>query len=96
MLTRAVADARVGLVRSGALDALALRLAAGLRDGLVARVEADPDAIAEPLARLIGDLAARLRADAAARARLDARHRRGGGRAWSATCGRRSAATSPG
>ena len=73
VLTRAVADARVGLVRSGALDALALRLAAGLRDGLVARVEADPDAIAEPLARLVGDLAARLRADAAARARLDAR-----------------------
>ncbi len=73
VLTRAVADARVGLVRSGALDALALRLAAGLRDGLVARVEADPDAIAEPLARLIGDLAARLRADEGARARLDAR-----------------------
>jgi len=71
-LARAVADARAGLVRSGALDELALRLAAGLRDGLVARIEADPDSVAEPLARMIGDLAARLRADPEARAALDA------------------------
>jgi uncharacterized membrane-anchored protein YjiN (DUF445 family) len=73
VLARAVADARVGLVRSGALDALALRLAASLRDGLVARIETDPDSLAEPLARLVGDLAARLRTDPGARASLDAR-----------------------
>jgi uncharacterized membrane-anchored protein YjiN (DUF445 family) len=71
-LARAVADARVGLVRSGALDELALRLAAGLRDGLVARIEADPDSVAAPLARMIGDFAARLRADPQARGALDA------------------------
>ena len=72
-LARAVAEARTGLVRSGALDDLALRLAAGLRDRLAERIETDPDAIAEPVARLLGDLAARLRADAEARAALDAR-----------------------
>jgi uncharacterized membrane-anchored protein YjiN (DUF445 family) len=71
-LTRAVADARTGLVRSGALDDLALRGAAGLRDGLLARIDADPDSLAEPMARMLGDLAGRLRRDAEARAALDA------------------------
>lgn len=72
-LTRAVAEARAGLVRSGALDAMALRLAAGLRDRLAAQVEADPDAVATPVAAFLADLARRLRADAEARATLDAR-----------------------
>ena len=72
-LARAVAEARVGLVRSGALDDLAMRLAAGLRDGLAERVENDPDSLAEPIARLLGELAARLGADPEARAALDAR-----------------------
>ena len=53
-LARAVAEARVGLVRSGALDDLAMRLAAGLRDGLAERAENDPDSLAEPVARLLG------------------------------------------
>jgi uncharacterized membrane-anchored protein YjiN (DUF445 family) len=73
VLTRAVAGARAGLVRSGALDELALRLAAGLRDRLAERVESDPDSIAEPVARLLADLAARLARDPEARAALDAR-----------------------
>jgi uncharacterized membrane-anchored protein YjiN (DUF445 family) len=72
-LGRAVADARTGLVRSGALDDLALRLAAGLRDRLAERIEIDPDSIAAPIARMLADIAARLRSDPEARAALDAR-----------------------
>ena len=69
----AVADARPQLVRSGTLDDLALKLAASLRDRLAERIETDPDALAEPLARLLVDLTARLRTDPEARTALDAR-----------------------
>src|SRR5690606_27190224 len=72
-LTRAVAEARAHLVRSGAIETLALRLADTLRDRLAARLDADPDAIARPLAAALADMARRLDGDAAARAALDAR-----------------------
>ncbi len=72
-LTRAVAEARAHLVRSGALETLALRLADTLRDRLAARLDADPDAIATPLAAALGDMARRLDTDPQARAALDAR-----------------------
>jgi uncharacterized membrane-anchored protein YjiN (DUF445 family) len=72
-LEQAVADARRHLVRTGTIDTLALRLAGTMRDRIAARIDDDPDAIAAPLAALIGDLAARLQADPDARADLDAR-----------------------
>jgi uncharacterized membrane-anchored protein YjiN (DUF445 family) len=71
-LTRAVAEARAHLIRSGALEALALRLADTLRDSLATRLDSDPDAIAKPLAAALGDMARRLDADPEARADLDA------------------------
>ena len=72
-LERAVAEARAHLVRSGALETLALRLADTLRDRLAARLDADPDAVAKPIAGALADLARRLETDAGARADLDAR-----------------------
>ncbi len=72
-LERAVAEARAHLVRSGALETLALRLADTLRDRLAARLDGDPDAVAKPIAGALADLARRLETDAEARADLDAR-----------------------
>jgi uncharacterized membrane-anchored protein YjiN (DUF445 family) len=72
-LERAVAEARAHLVRSGALETLALRLADTLRDRLAVRLDTDPDAVAKPLAGALSDLARRLDADPGARAALDAR-----------------------
>ncbi len=72
-LERAVGDARRQLAQSGAFDTLALGLATALRDRLAERIAADPDAVAAPVATLIGGLAARLRADPEARRALDAR-----------------------
>jgi uncharacterized membrane-anchored protein YjiN (DUF445 family) len=72
-LERAVAGARGELVRSGTVDALALRLADTVRGRLAARLESDPDAVARPIAAALGDLARRLHADPDARAALDAR-----------------------
>jgi uncharacterized membrane-anchored protein YjiN (DUF445 family) len=72
-LTRAVGDGRRHLVRTGAVDTLVLRLAAGLRDQLRERIAADPEALAAPIADLIRDLSARTVADEATRAALDAR-----------------------
>jgi uncharacterized membrane-anchored protein YjiN (DUF445 family) len=72
-LARSLAEGRRALARSGAFDRLALRFAETLRDRLAARIDADPDAIAAPVAALLRDLAARLRTDPAARDALDAR-----------------------
>ena len=72
-LTRAVAEGRRHLVQSGTFDTASLQLAAGLRDRLRARIAADPEALAGPVADLIRDLAARTLADDATRAALDAR-----------------------
>ena len=72
-LERAVADARGHLLRTGTIDRLALRLAEAVRARVAARLAEDPDAVALPVAQLIGDLAARLRADPSAGAALDAR-----------------------
>ena len=72
-LTRAIGEGRRHLVQSGAFDAAALQLAAGLRDRLRARIAEDPEALAAPIADLIRDLAARTLADDATRAVLDAR-----------------------
>ena len=72
-LARTIGESRRHLVRSGAFDTLALRFAETLRDRLAARIDADPDAVAAPIAALIHDLATRLRADEAAHAALDAR-----------------------
>ena len=72
-LTRAVAEARAHLVRSGAIEGLALRLADTLRERLAARLDTDPDAIAKTLAAALADMARGLEADAEARAALDAR-----------------------
>ena len=72
-LTRAVAEARAHLVRSGAIEGLALRLADTLRERLAALLDTDPDAIAKTLAAALADMARGLEADAEARAALDAR-----------------------
>ena len=72
-LTRAVAEARAHLVRSGAIEGLALRLADTLRERLAALLDTDPDAIAKTLAAALADMARGLEADAGARAALDAR-----------------------
>ncbi|MBV8613118.1 MAG: DUF445 domain-containing protein [Acetobacteraceae bacterium] len=72
-LTRAVGEGRRALVRSGTLEKIVFRLAAGLRDHLRDRIAADPEALAVPGAELIRDLATRALADTAARAQLDAR-----------------------
>ena len=52
---------------------MALRLAGALRDRLASRLAAEPDSLAEPLARLLGELATRLHGDPAGLAALDAR-----------------------
>ena len=72
-LARSIGEGRRALAHSGAFDRLALRFAETLRDRLAARIDADPDAVAAPVAALIRDLATRLRADPAAQAALDAR-----------------------
>jgi uncharacterized membrane-anchored protein YjiN (DUF445 family) len=72
-LARSIGEGRRALARSGAFDRLALRFAETLRDRLAARIDADPQAVASPVAALIRDLAARLRADPAAQEALDAR-----------------------
>jgi uncharacterized membrane-anchored protein YjiN (DUF445 family) len=72
-LARTIGESRRHLVHSRAFDTLALHFAQTLRERLAARINADPDAVATPIAALIHDLATRLRADAAARAALDAR-----------------------
>lgn len=72
-LERAIAEARAELVRSGAIETLALRLADTLRDRLAARLDGDPDAVARPIADALSDTARRLAADPAARAALDGR-----------------------
>jgi uncharacterized membrane-anchored protein YjiN (DUF445 family) len=72
-LARSIGEGRRALARSGAFDRLALRFAEALRDRLSARIDADPEAVAAPVAALLRDLAARLRADQAAQATLDAR-----------------------
>jgi uncharacterized membrane-anchored protein YjiN (DUF445 family) len=71
-LERAVADARRHLLRTGMIDRLALRLADAVRARIAGRLAEDPDAVAVPIARLIGDLATRLRADPDAGGALDA------------------------
>jgi uncharacterized membrane-anchored protein YjiN (DUF445 family) len=71
-LERAVSSARTELVRGGTIDALALRLAATVRDRIAARLDDDPDAVAQPLAAMLAAFAARLKADPEARATLDA------------------------
>ena len=93
-LARAVAEARVGLVRSGALDDLALRLAASLRDGLAARVETDPDA-SPSRSRGCSATSPPGSAPTPTPAPRSTRASPPRSPAWSATCGRRSAATSP-
>lgn len=72
-LTRAVGEGREVLIRSGALNAAALRLGGALRDRLRTRLAEDPDAFAAPVAGMIRDLASRSAADPAIRAALDAR-----------------------
>ena len=72
-LARSIGEGRRHLVHSGAFDTLALRFAETLRDRLAARIDAEPDAVAAPIAALIQDLATRLSADEAARTALDAR-----------------------
>ena len=62
-LTRAVAEARAHLVRSGTLETLALRLADTLRDRLAPASTATPTRCATPLAETLADLARRLDAD---------------------------------
>ncbi|HET9069028.1 MAG TPA: DUF445 domain-containing protein [Amaricoccus sp.] len=71
-LARSIGEGRRALARSGAFDRLALDFAATLRDRLAARLDSDPDAVAAPVAALLGDRAARLAADPAARDALDA------------------------
>ncbi|HET9069463.1 MAG TPA: DUF445 domain-containing protein [Amaricoccus sp.] len=72
-LARSIGEGRRALARSGAFDRLALGFAETLRDRLAARLDSEPDAVAAPVAALLGDLAARLAADPAARDALDAR-----------------------
>jgi uncharacterized membrane-anchored protein YjiN (DUF445 family) len=72
-LERAIAEARLHLLRSGAFDRLALQLARAVRDRLAARLDAEPGAVAAPLAEALATLGAKLRADPAARAALDDR-----------------------
>lgn len=72
-LTRAVAEARTRIVRSGTVDRLALRLADTIRSRVAARIADDPAPIVAALAALIADLSGQLRADQAAAAALDAR-----------------------
>ena len=72
-LARSIGEGRRALAHSGAFDRLALRFAETLRDRLAARIDADPDAVADPVAALIRDVATRLRGDPAAQAALDAR-----------------------
>lgn len=72
-LTRAVADARSTLIRSGALDEAVSGLARDLRDRLRNRIASAPDALAMPLARLLRDTATQALATPEARATLDAR-----------------------
>jgi uncharacterized membrane-anchored protein YjiN (DUF445 family) len=72
-IERAVASARSELARDGTIDALALRLAATVRDRIAARLDAEPDTVAEPLATMLAGFAQRLGRDPEARAALDAR-----------------------
>lgn len=55
-LTRAVGEGRRALVRSGMLEKIVFRLAAGLRNHLRDRIAADSEALAVPVAELIRDL----------------------------------------
>ena len=73
VLTQAVAEGRRHIVESGTLGNVVLRLAGGLRDRLRDRIAEDPEALAAPIAGLIGDLSARALADDASREALDAR-----------------------
>ena len=72
-LARSIGEGRRALARSGAFDRLALGFAASLRDRLAERIDADPDAVAAPIALLVRDVATRLRADPAGQEALDAR-----------------------
>jgi uncharacterized membrane-anchored protein YjiN (DUF445 family) len=72
-LARAVTEARLHLVTSGALDETAAALMTETRRRLAARLSEDPDALAGPLADLLGDITRRLLADPGNRAALDAR-----------------------
>lgn len=72
-LARAVGDARRHMVASGALDELLGRTAAAARDRLARRIDAGPEAVAEPVAAFLAGLARSIAADPEASRRLDAR-----------------------
>jgi uncharacterized membrane-anchored protein YjiN (DUF445 family) len=72
-LTRAVADARRHMIRSGAFDEALAALTEEVRIRTAARLAEDPDALAGPLAELIRGFAARALDDPETRAALDAR-----------------------
>lgn len=72
-LARAVTEAREYLVTSGALDEATAALVSETRERLAAKLSSDPDALAGPLAELIGGAATRLLSDPDNRAALDDR-----------------------
>lgn len=72
-LARAVTEAREHFMTSGALDEAAAALVSETRERLAAKLSSDPDALAGPLAELIGGAATRLLADPGNRAALDDR-----------------------
>lgn len=72
-LARAVGDARRHVAASGALDELLGQMATTARARLTERITADPDAMAEPVAVLLGGLARSIAEDRAAADRLDER-----------------------
>ncbi|MBU3029433.1 DUF445 domain-containing protein [Paracoccus marinaquae] len=72
-LTRAVTEARLQLIRSGAFDSALGALTEELRADALARLAEEPDLMVEPIAELVRGFAGRALADPAARAAFDAR-----------------------
>lgn len=72
-LTRAVGEARLGVIRSGAFDETVVALAAEARNAIVARVSSDREAAARPLADTMRQFMARALAEPATRDAVDAR-----------------------